>query len=179
MAGVGIISYNECPVPQVAGVSFAFDPSQPAGRRVCGRVVKLGDEYLRPAQRYRLAVKQYLRGGNDGYGLLRDCRLLLPDDMCPEIGLAIQNHFAAIDVRAGRARPSKHRQSLVTLSRRWVAPRLTHTHTHTRTDPPPCPQTQPGEDAGGRRAERAAAAAPRQLRRRARPPRPAQVTQRD
>ncbi|XP_026728619.1 uncharacterized protein LOC113494469 isoform X2 [Trichoplusia ni] len=104
--------------PQVAGVSFAFDPSLPAGRRVCGRVVKLGDEYLRPAQRYRLAVKQYLRGGNDGYGLLRDCRLLLPDDMCPEIGLAIQNHFAAIDVRAGRARPSKHRQSLVTLSRR-------------------------------------------------------------
>ncbi|KOB66067.1 putative nucleotide catabolic process [Operophtera brumata] len=32
--------------------------------------------------------------------------------------MAIQNHFAAINVRTGKARPSKHRQSLVTLSRR-------------------------------------------------------------
>ncbi|CAH2265647.1 jg15731 [Pararge aegeria aegeria] len=38
--------------------------------------------------------------------------------MCPEIGMAIQNHFAAINVRTGKSRPSKHRQSLVTLSRR-------------------------------------------------------------
>ncbi|KOB66064.1 putative 5'-nucleotidase [Operophtera brumata] len=40
--------------------------------------------------------------------------------MCLEIGMAIQNHFAAINVRTGKARPSKHRQSLVTLSRRYT-----------------------------------------------------------
>lgn len=42
----------------------------------------------------------------------------MDDDSCPELGLAIQNHFKAIDVRLGKAKHSKHRQSLVTLSRR-------------------------------------------------------------
>ncbi|XP_028037737.1 protein 5NUC isoform X2 [Bombyx mandarina] len=104
--------------PQVAGVSFAFDPSLPPGRRVAEHVVKVGDEYLQRAQRYRLAVKQYLRAGNDGYNMLPSCKLLVSEDMCPEIGMAIQNHFAAINVRTGKSKPSKHRQSLVTLSRR-------------------------------------------------------------
>lgn len=43
------------------------------------------------------------------------------DEECPELGLAIQNHFAAIQMRLGKSRRlSKHRQSLVTLSRRSV-----------------------------------------------------------
>lgn len=42
----------------------------------------------------------------------------MDNDSCPEIGLALQNHFQAINVRLGKARHSKHRQSLVTLSRR-------------------------------------------------------------
>lgn len=42
----------------------------------------------------------------------------MDDDSCPELGLAIQNHFKSIDVRMGKGRHSKHRQSLVTLSRR-------------------------------------------------------------
>ncbi|XP_041969066.1 snake venom 5'-nucleotidase isoform X2 [Aricia agestis] len=104
--------------PQVAGVSFAFDPTAPVGRRIDERVVKIGDEYLSRTQTYRLAVKRYLHAGNDGYTMLPGCKLLVPEDMCPEVGTAIQNHFAAIAVRTGRARPSKHRQSLVTLSRR-------------------------------------------------------------
>ncbi|CAH4023484.1 unnamed protein product [Pieris brassicae] len=104
--------------PQVAGVSFAFNPSKPAGERVAEEVVKIGDEYLQRDQKYRLAIKQYLHSGNDGFTMLPQCPVLVSDDMCPEIGMAIQNHFAAINVRTGRSRPSKHRQSLVTLSRR-------------------------------------------------------------
>lgn len=42
----------------------------------------------------------------------------MDEDSCPELGLSIQNHFKAIDVRMGKAKHSKHRQSLVTLSRR-------------------------------------------------------------
>ena len=42
----------------------------------------------------------------------------MDDDACPELGLAVQNHFRSIDVRLGKSKPSKHRQSLVTLSRR-------------------------------------------------------------
>ncbi|XP_069355862.1 mannosylglucosyl-3-phosphoglycerate phosphatase isoform X3 [Maniola hyperantus] len=104
--------------PQVAGVSFAFDPSKPPGERVAQQVIKIGDEYLLKDQKYRLAIKQYLHSGNDGFTMLRQCPVLVSDDMCPEIGMAIQNHFAAINVRTGKSRPSKHRQSLVTLSRR-------------------------------------------------------------
>ncbi|XP_061724374.1 snake venom 5'-nucleotidase isoform X2 [Cydia pomonella] len=104
--------------PQVAGISFAFDPTKPVGSRVAEQVVKIGDEYLQREQRYRLAVKDYLYKGNDGFNMLPGCRLLVSEDLCPEIGLAVQNHFAAINVRSGRARASKHRQSLVTLSRR-------------------------------------------------------------
>ncbi|KAJ2938903.1 hypothetical protein O0L34_g17714 [Tuta absoluta] len=54
----------------------------------------------------------------DGFTMLKDCPVLVEDDMCPEVGLCIQNHFAAINVRTGKSRHSRHRQSLVTLSRR-------------------------------------------------------------
>lgn len=59
-----------------------------------------------------------MHGGCDGYTMFKNCKVLMDDDSCPELGLAIQNHFKAIDVRLGKARHSKHRQSLVTLSRR-------------------------------------------------------------
>ncbi|XP_026333736.1 snake venom 5'-nucleotidase-like [Hyposmocoma kahamanoa] len=104
--------------PQVAGISFAFDPSKPPGEKVAEQVVKIGDEYLQREQKYRLAIKQYLHAGNDGFTMLPKCKLLVEEDMCPEVGTAIQNHFAAINVRTGKSRHSKHRQSLVTLSRR-------------------------------------------------------------
>lgn len=42
----------------------------------------------------------------------------MSEDACPELGLTLQNHFRAIDIRLGKAKHSKHRQSLVTLSRR-------------------------------------------------------------
>ncbi|KPJ08087.1 Trifunctional nucleotide phosphoesterase protein YfkN [Papilio machaon] len=97
---------------QVAGISFAFDPSKPPGQRVEEQVVKIGDEYLQRQQKYRLAVKQYLHAGNDGFTMLPSCPVLVSEDMCPEVGMAVQNHFAAINMRTGKSRPSKHRQSL-------------------------------------------------------------------
>lgn len=42
----------------------------------------------------------------------------MDDEACPELGLTLQNHFRAIDVRQGKSKHSKHRQSLITLSRR-------------------------------------------------------------
>lgn len=49
----------------------------------------------------------------------------MDEDTCPEIGLAIQNHFKAIDVRMGKRKHSKHRQSLVSLSRRHSLVQMT------------------------------------------------------
>ncbi|XP_021696045.1 uncharacterized protein LOC5575910 isoform X2 [Aedes aegypti] len=104
--------------PQIAGMSFAFDPTQPPGRRVEPRLVRIGDEWLKMDQTYTLCVKSYIYGGCDGYTMFKGCKVLMDDDAAPELGLAIQNHFKAIDVRMGKAHHTKHRQSLVTLSRR-------------------------------------------------------------
>lgn len=105
--------------PQVAGVSFAFDPKLPPGQRVDPQFVRIGDEYLVMTQTYRLATKAYLHSGCDGYTMFKDAQVLVGEGECPELGLAIQNHFQAIKMRLGKTkRNSKHRQSLVTLSRR-------------------------------------------------------------
>lgn len=115
--GVSMWPKLEGRFPQVAGISFAFDPT--ATPRVDPTFVRIGDEYLDLDATYRVATKEYLYSGHDGYGVLKEAQLLLDDEQCPELGLAVQNHFQAIAMRTGRTRrQSKHRQSLVTLSRR-------------------------------------------------------------
>ncbi|KAJ8926041.1 hypothetical protein NQ315_009896 [Exocentrus adspersus] len=105
--------------PQVAGVSFAFDPNKPPGKRVDPNFIRIGDEYLKLDQYYGLATKNYMHSGCDGYTMLKDADMLIPEGECPELGLAVQNHFTAINMRLGKTKKhSKHRQSLVTLSRR-------------------------------------------------------------
>lgn len=61
----------------MAGISFAFDPSKPPGQRIAQEVIKIGDEYLQKDQKYRLAIKQYLHEGNDGFSMLKDCPILV------------------------------------------------------------------------------------------------------
>ncbi|KAF7278511.1 mannosylglucosyl-3-phosphoglycerate phosphatase isoform X2 [Rhynchophorus ferrugineus] len=105
--------------PQVAGISFAFNPSKPAGKRVEANFVRVGDEYIKLDQYYRVATKSYMHSGCDGYTMLKNAEVLIDEGECPELGLAIQNHFQAINMRLGKTKKqSKHRQSLVTLSRR-------------------------------------------------------------
>ncbi|XP_041771895.1 snake venom 5'-nucleotidase isoform X3 [Anopheles merus] len=104
--------------PQIAGMSFVFDPTKKPGERVEPKLIRLGDEWLNLEQIYTLCVKSYIYGGCDGYNMFKECRVLMDDDAAPELGLAIQNHFKAIDVRLGKTHHTKHRQSLVTLSRR-------------------------------------------------------------
>lgn len=43
--------------PQVSGITFAFDPSQPSGSRVDPNYVKIGDEYVDKYQHYKLVTK--------------------------------------------------------------------------------------------------------------------------
>ncbi|TMW42778.1 hypothetical protein DOY81_012142 [Sarcophaga bullata] len=51
--------------------------------------------------------------------MFKDAKVLMDDDSCPELGLTVQNHFKAINLRTGKGgHHTKHRQSLVTLSRR-------------------------------------------------------------
>ncbi|XP_050073138.1 trifunctional nucleotide phosphoesterase protein YfkN [Anopheles maculipalpis] len=104
--------------PQIAGMSFVFDPTKSPGNRVEPKLVRVGDEWLNLEQTYSLCIKSYIYGGCDGYTMFKGCQVLMADDAAPELGLAVQNHFKAIDVRLGKIHHTKHRQSLVTLSRR-------------------------------------------------------------
>nr|XP_024218519.1 uncharacterized protein LOC112211301 [Halyomorpha halys] len=117
--GVSCYPRLEGRFPQVSGISFAFDPNQEPGKRVAADFIKVGDQYLQPATKYRVATKSYLKQGSDGYTMMRSATVLLDEESCPELGIVIQNHFEAIKMRLGQCRRvSKHRQSLVTLSRR-------------------------------------------------------------
>ncbi len=54
--------------PQVSGLSFAFDPSAPAGSRVSE--VMVGDQPLDPDKVYKVATNDYMLSGGDGYTAL-------------------------------------------------------------------------------------------------------------
>ncbi|CAH1392702.1 unnamed protein product [Nezara viridula] len=117
--GVSCYPRLEGRFPQVSGISFAFDPSLESGKRVATDFIKVGDQYLQPVTKYRVATKSYLKQGCDGYTMMKSAKVLVDEESCPELGIVIQNHFEAIKMRLGKCRRvSKHRQSLVTLSRR-------------------------------------------------------------
>lgn len=49
---------------------FSFDPSKPPGQRVVAGSVSVGGAPLSPGATYRLATKEYLADGKDGYNVL-------------------------------------------------------------------------------------------------------------
>lgn len=63
--------------PQVAGISFGFDPRKPPGSRVDTDLVRIGDEYLNLQQTYNLATKNYMATGCDGYTMLKDSPIVV------------------------------------------------------------------------------------------------------
>uniref|UniRef100_A0A8D8ZQ47 Trifunctional nucleotide phosphoesterase protein YfkN n=2 Tax=Cacopsylla melanoneura TaxID=428564 RepID=A0A8D8ZQ47_9HEMI len=63
--------------PQVAGLSFAFDPEKPPGSRVDPKFVRIGDEYLDFELKYSMATKQYLQKGCDGYTVFQNVPVLV------------------------------------------------------------------------------------------------------
>ena len=63
--GVGQIEEGAGRFPQVAGMSFAFDPAKPAGERVSD--VKVGGELIDPEATYSVVSNNFMRSGGDGY----------------------------------------------------------------------------------------------------------------
>ena len=57
---------------QVAGITFAFDPSQAAGSRVLLDSVKVAGQPLDPEGAYTVGTKTFLLEGKDGYGSFRE-----------------------------------------------------------------------------------------------------------
>lgn len=70
--GVSQIEDGAGRFPQVAGMSYTFDVSQPAGSRISD--VMIGDAPLDPAKTYGVVSNNYVRNGGDGYKMFRDAQ---------------------------------------------------------------------------------------------------------
>lgn len=110
--------------PQVAGISFSFDPSKPPGNRVPLESVKIGGQDLDLQKAYKVVTKEFIAQGKDGYDVLRECPLVKSTEDCMPITQAVTEYFEAIRrvqaqvVALNNAQPSQRRQSLISLSRR-------------------------------------------------------------
>ena len=70
--------------PQVSGISFTFDSSQPSGSRVVTDGVLVGGDPLEEERLYTLCTRSYLgQRGKDGYDIFKKCKLLIPADEGP------------------------------------------------------------------------------------------------
>jgi 5'-nucleotidase len=68
--------------PQVAGLSFTFDPGKPVGKRISK--VTIDGKPVDPKKIYRLAINDYMARGGDGYDMLGEAkRLDLPGTSRP------------------------------------------------------------------------------------------------
>jgi len=70
--GVSQIEDGAGRFPQVAGMTYAFDASQPAGSRISD--VMVGGAPLDPAETYGVVSNNYVRNGGDGYKMFRDAQ---------------------------------------------------------------------------------------------------------
>ncbi|KAG2448377.1 hypothetical protein HYH02_006959 [Chlamydomonas schloesseri] len=93
--------------PQVSGVKFKFDPSKPAGARVVPGSVYITDfddtvdDEKTPIQmdkKYRVAVKEYLAKGKDGFDVFMDCKVLVDAEAGVALPTALKNHFVTLGV---------------------------------------------------------------------------------
>jgi 2',3'-cyclic-nucleotide 2'-phosphodiesterase (5'-nucleotidase family) len=70
--GVSQVADKAGRFPQVAGITFDFDPGKPVGRRVSK--VTVDGTALDPKKTYRLATNDYMARGGDGYDMLKQAK---------------------------------------------------------------------------------------------------------
>jgi 2',3'-cyclic-nucleotide 2'-phosphodiesterase (5'-nucleotidase family) len=72
--GVSQVATQAGRFPQVAGISFTFDPGKPVGKRISK--VTIGGKPVDPKKLYRLAINDYMARGGDGYEMLGKAKRL-------------------------------------------------------------------------------------------------------
>ena len=68
--GVSDVENGSGAFPQVSGLTFTYDPSAPAGARVCE--VRIAGKPLDPDREYSVATNDFLAAGGDGYAAFGD-----------------------------------------------------------------------------------------------------------
>ena len=93
--GVSQYPKKEGRFPQVSGIQFSFDESQPSGCRVVPDSVLVHGEQLQLNKSYKLAAKGYIAQGRDGYDVFKECKVLMSEEEGPILSVIVQNHFQA------------------------------------------------------------------------------------
>lgn len=84
---------------QVSGVRFSFDPEKPGGSRVVDGSVMVkrhsatAFEPLHLDSKYRVATKEYLSNGKDGFECFLGAKVLLDAETCPTLNTLLTNCF--------------------------------------------------------------------------------------
>ncbi|MEE4187876.1 MAG: bifunctional metallophosphatase/5'-nucleotidase [Roseobacter sp.] len=89
--GVSQIEDGAGRFPQVAGMSYAFDVSQPAGSRISD--VMVGGVAIDPEKVYGVVSNNYVRNGGDGYNMFEDA--MNAYDFGPDLADVTAEYMAA------------------------------------------------------------------------------------
>ncbi|WP_417525681.1 bifunctional metallophosphatase/5'-nucleotidase [Marinovum sp.] len=89
--GVSEVEEGAGRFPQVAGLTFAFDASKPAGERVSD--VMVGGAALEMDKTYGVVSNNYVRNGGDGYAMFRDAENAY--DYGPDLADVMAEYLAA------------------------------------------------------------------------------------
>jgi len=78
--------------PQVAGMTFVFDLSQPVGSRISD--VMVGGAPIDPAATYGVVSNNFVRNGGDGYAMFREATNVY--DFGPDVADVLAEHMADV-----------------------------------------------------------------------------------
>jgi 2',3'-cyclic-nucleotide 2'-phosphodiesterase (5'-nucleotidase family) len=91
--GVSKLEEKDDRFPQVAGLSFTYDPQRPAGQRIVE--IKVGGQELDPNTTYRIATTDFLLQGGDGYDVFKGGKVVLGPGSGPLIAVVVADYIAA------------------------------------------------------------------------------------
>ncbi|XP_063691937.1 mannosylglucosyl-3-phosphoglycerate phosphatase-like isoform X2 [Bolinopsis microptera] len=94
----GVSKYPELEgrFPQLSGVQFQFEPKREPGSRILQDSVYVLAEPLDLQRIYKVAVKEYISRGKDGYTVFLECPRIGGDDDGPILDTLILNHFEEV-----------------------------------------------------------------------------------
>jgi 5'-nucleotidase len=87
--GVSEVPKLEGRFPCISGIRFKFDPTKPPMQRI--QEITVNDQPLNKKKYYTMATKEFLYNGKDGYDDLSGSEMLIDDEDCPTINLALIN----------------------------------------------------------------------------------------
>jgi 5'-nucleotidase / UDP-sugar diphosphatase len=91
--GVSRIEDKAGRFPQVAGMTFVYDPAAAKGSRVVEVII--GGAPLDSGRAYKLATNDYMAGGGDGYAVLKKGKVLIDASGATLMATSVMNYIAA------------------------------------------------------------------------------------